>query len=72
MARKLGGIQIKNVAAHFRRDPVVIGQGIKKLGQRLREETPVIRAITKLEAVLTSLTYNKNPGTLRQVRDHWL
>jgi REP element-mobilizing transposase RayT len=53
LARKLGGFQVKTVADHFNRDPVVISQGIKRLEQRLREEKTVARAMGKLEEVLT-------------------
>ncbi len=53
LARKLVGLQITAVAAHFKRDPVVISQGINKLEQRLREEKATVRTIAALEERLT-------------------
>jgi len=53
LARKLAGYQIKAVAEHFDRDPVVISQGIKRLEQRLRQEKETVRTFTALEEALT-------------------
>lgn len=37
LGRKLGGHKIKVVAQHFNRDPVVIGQGIKGLENKVKD-----------------------------------
>jgi REP element-mobilizing transposase RayT len=52
MARKLTGCQVKSVAAHFNRDPVVISQGIRKVEERIREDGGVAEALTELERLL--------------------
>jgi len=50
--RKLGGYQIKAVAEHFKRNPAVMSQGIRKLEQRLMKGEAVQRTITTLEKIL--------------------
>ena len=52
LARKLCDCQVKAVAAHFRRHPAVISQGMGKVERRLREEAQVMRAIQTIEAEL--------------------
>lgn len=53
MGRKLGGHYVKAVAEHFNRDPVAITQGIKKVEEKLRDESNFQQAIEKIEKVLT-------------------
>jgi len=53
MARKLTGCQLKTVATHFNRDPVVISQGIRKVEEMIRKDGGVAEAVTELEGVLT-------------------
>ena len=52
LARKLGNYQIKTVADHFKRDPVVISKGIKSLEETLREDEALAEKIALLEQIL--------------------
>jgi len=53
LSNKLGGYQIREIAKHFDRDPVVISQGLKKVEQRLREGKDLKAVMTTLENDLT-------------------
>lgn len=53
LARDLSGYQIKTVAEHFRRDPVVISQGIKRIEEKLMDGDNISEAINSLREVLT-------------------
>jgi len=52
VGRKLGGHQIKAIAAHFHRDPVVISQGIKRLENKLKEEKGFAKTTIRIEKSL--------------------
>ena len=52
VGRKLGGYQIKAIAAHFHRDPVVISQGIKRLENKLKEEKGFVKTVSDIERSL--------------------
>jgi hypothetical protein len=52
VGRKLGGHQIKAIAAHFHRDPVVISQGIKRLENKLKEEKGFAKTMIRIEKSL--------------------
>ncbi|MDB4444249.1 hypothetical protein N9174_02805 [bacterium] len=47
IGRKLGGHTIRAVAKHFSRDPVAITQGVKKVEEKLREESDFRQVIEK-------------------------
>lgn len=49
VGRELGDYQIKGIAEHFNRDPVVISQGIKRLEKRLTEEKGLANKTLKIE-----------------------
>lgn len=53
LARKLGGYQIKAVAEHFHRDPVVISQGVGKLEEKLKEQRLFLKRVNRAEKSLT-------------------
>lgn len=53
LARKLSNHKIKAVATHFERDPVVVGRGIKRFEQRIREEKATAETISSIENALT-------------------
>lgn len=52
VGRKLGGYQIKAIAAHFHRDPVLISQGIKRLENKLKEEKGFVKTLIGIEQSL--------------------
>ena len=52
LAKNLGNYQIKIVADHFRRDPVVISKGIKSLEETLRKDESTAEKIAVLEQIL--------------------
>ena len=52
LGRKLGGYQVKVIAAHFNRDPVVISQGMKRLEERLVEGKGFVKTIISIEKSL--------------------
>jgi putative transposase len=53
VGRKVGGHQLKGIAEHFHRDPVVISQGIKRLENRLNEGKGIAKTIMSIEKSLT-------------------
>ena len=53
IGRELGGHTIRAVAEHFKRDPVAITQGVKKVEAKFREENDFKQAIEKIEKTLT-------------------
>jgi len=52
LSNKLGGYQIREIAEHFNRDPVVVCQGLKKVEQSLREDRNFGGAMSALESNL--------------------
>jgi putative transposase len=52
VGRKLGGYQMKAIAAHFHRDPVATSQGIKRLENKLREEKGFGKTVSDIEQSL--------------------
>jgi putative transposase len=61
LARKLGGHQIKGIAQHFDRDPVVISQGMKRLEQKLKQGKAFAKTVTRIEEALIR---NRKPNIL--------
>ena len=59
LSSKLGGYQIKEIAEHFNRDPVVISQGIKKVEKNLREDRGLNDLMTALKDNITKNKKNK-------------
>ena len=64
----MGGHTIRAVAEHFKRDPVAIKQGVKKVEAKLREESDFKQAIEKIEKTQTKervkkdlITYASDP-----------
>ena len=52
IGRKLGGYQIRAVAEHFNRDPVVISQGIRRLESKLIEGKGFAKTMISIEKSL--------------------
>jgi len=52
IGRKLGSYQIKRIAEHFNRDPVVISQGIKRLENKLKVRKGFAKTMISIEKSL--------------------
>jgi len=59
LGRKLGGHQIKGIAEHFNRDPVVISQGIKRLESKLNEGKVLAKTMIGIEKSLIQKSSRK-------------
>jgi chromosomal replication initiation ATPase DnaA len=52
VGRKLGGHQIRRIAEHFKRDPVVMSQGTKRLEDKLGDGEGFAKTISNIERSL--------------------
>jgi hypothetical protein len=52
VGRKLGGHQIRRIAEHFKRDPVVMSQGTKRLEDKLGDGEEFAKTISNIERSL--------------------
>jgi putative transposase len=59
LGRKLGSHQIKGIAEHFNRDPVVISQGIKRLESKLNEGKVLAKTMIGIEKSLIQKSSHK-------------
>jgi len=53
LGRELGKYRLKDIAEHFRRDPAVMSQGLKKVEERFREDDIFKKVILRLKEKLT-------------------
>jgi len=53
LGKELASCSFKKISEHFNRDPVVMGQGIRKLEEKIREDKGIAPAITKLREAFT-------------------
>jgi len=59
LGRKLGGHQIKRIAEHFNRDPVVISHGIKRLESKLNKGEGFAKTMISIETSLIQKSSSK-------------
>lgn len=48
LARKIAGYMVKEIADYFRRSPVAIGEGIRKVEGLLRKDTSFEKALKRM------------------------
>lgn len=49
LARKVSGYMVKEIAEHFKRSPVTIGEGIMKVEELLRTDKSLKKALKLME-----------------------
>ena len=69
LARKLGGYQVKTVAAYFNRSAAVLSQGMKRLEQGMAENGPLSRGVKRLEKTLISSPKQRSTTTERNPKE---